>query len=125
MKEFVSTLIPPKKIPSEVFEQIQDEQDLSDNQVKGMTQVFRQFCGPKSIEPGLEDIIKQHGEEILSFFDVSMEKMTVKVKGKSVEQDRALVYCKDVAGFINYVKLERKIQKDFDLKGQSKSYLKY
>ena len=121
LKEYVGSLIPPIQIPSCVFEQMQDENDLSDNQLKSMTQVFRKFCGPKSIESGLEDIIKQHGEEMLSFFDVSIVKMTVKVKGKQAEEDRALVYCKDVPGFINYIKMERKIEKAVDLKGQSKS----
>ena len=117
-------MIPPIQIPTHVFEQMEDEYDWTGNELKGVTQVFRKFCGPKSIASGLEDIIKQHGEEVLSFFDIKMKRMNVKVRGKLEQQDRAVVYCKDVPGFINYIKIVRKIEKDCDIKGQSKfSYL--
>ena len=94
-KEFINSLEKSAPILShKTFTRIQNETDLSDNQINRVAQLIREDCGRSSIEPGLSEAIKLNGQKTAD----CMTSEEIEFEGKDKKpRKRTLVYCPDLA----------------------------
>ena len=106
---------------------ISDETDLSDNKILTIAKITRMYEGKECIEANLREALKEYGERGSEFFSVHEETFDIHYTeklpdGKKVtrteREKRNVVFCNDHEGWVNYVKAERGIDKDEELRIQ-------
>ena len=111
------------------FKKIADIFDLADNQILEIAKIVREFYGRNSIEPNLRMHLKDHGKEADEYFEAIKIPFDIHYKDKetkqttTVEEERYLVYCKNVEDWENFVKKEREIDLDENAKHKRTIYL--
>ena len=73
-------------------------------------------CDNVKIEPGLREDLYESGTLLKDYFEVKDLEMETKVDGEVVMSKKAVVFCKDIQRFVEFVKEKRGIKKSIMLK---------
>ena len=98
----------PTKLSHETLMQVQNQNDLSNNQIIGIASTLRSSGVP--IEPNFRNALYNIEEELAPFFQVQPTTLEVG-SGDSIQKIvKPLVLCKNLGAFIQFVLAKRQIQ---------------
>ena len=93
---------------------VQNRLDLSDNALLDLAGAFR--SDGIEIEPGLKDEIYESSTLLEEFFEVQEMVMEVKIENKTVLKPKPVVLCKNLDGFVDFIKQKRNVKNPVALK---------
>lgn len=105
------------EINHQTIHQIQNNLNLSDRQTLEAAKVIREGTRSRtSIAPNLKKVLTEHGRTLESFFQCKTLSLSQTQNKDVVYVEKAVVYCKDINSFIEFVLAKRKIRNNYLIK---------
>ena len=95
----------PKKVSLDTLKNIQKDTGCSDRTLLTVRKHINLDQGKRTFEPGLEKMLSEGPKEMRQFF----KKVPLTLEKSGVMVDRIYVYCKDLPGLLNYMRVKRNL----------------